>query len=125
MSFSNAKAAEILNNEFRSDPVYLALYTSNPTGADTGAEVSGGGYARQEITFSVPALEDGKETIKNSAKVEFPVATADWGTVTHIGIRDAATAGALIAFAALQTPRTILTGDRFVIDLNNGVVKLS
>ena len=125
MAFSYTKAAEILNNEFRSGPVYLALYTSNPTANDTGTEVSGGGYARQPITFSAPALEDGKQTIKNSAKVEFPVAEGDWGTITHVGIRDADTGGNLIAFAALASPRTIQTGDRFVIDLNSGVVRLS
>jgi len=125
MGFSFAKAAEILNAEFRTDPVYLALYTSNPTANDTGTEVDGDGYARQEITFSAPALEGGKQTIKNDAKVEFPVAEGDWGTITHVGIRDAATGGALIAFAALNSPRTIQTGDRFVIDLNNGVVRLS
>lgn len=125
MPLSNTRAAAILNQEFRTGTVYLALYTSNPTGADTGTEVSGGGYARQPITFSAPALEGGKQTIKNSAKVEFPVATADWGTITHIGIRDAATGGSLIAFAELKAPRTILAGDRFVIDLNNGVVRLS
>lgn len=125
MGFSYAKAAAILNQEFRTGTVYLALYTSNPTGADTGTEVSGGGYARQPITFSAPALEGGKQTIKNSAKVEFPVAEGDWGTITHIGIRTAATGGDLIAYAALTNPRTILAGDRFVIDLNNGVVKLS
>ena len=125
MAFSYTKAAEILNNEFRSGPVYLALYTSNPTANDTGTEVSGGGYARQPITFSAPALEGGKQTIKNDAKVEFPVAEGDWGTITHVGIRDAAAGGNLIAFAALASPRTIQTGDRFVIDLNNGVVKLS
>lgn len=125
MGFSYAKAAAILNQEFRTDPVYLALYTSNPTANDTGTEVSGGGYARQPIMFSTPSLEGGKQTIKNSAKVEFPVAEGDWGTITHVGIRDAATGGNLIAFAALEAPRTIMVGDRFVVDLNNGVVKLS
>jgi hypothetical protein len=125
MPLSNTRAAAILNQEFRTDPVYLALYTSNPTGADTGTEVSGAGYARQSITFGAPAAEGGKQTIKNSAKIEFPVAESDWGTVTHIGIRDAATAGNLIAFAELSAPRTIQTGDRFVIDIDNGVVKLS
>lgn len=125
MGFSYAKAAAILNQEFRTGTVYLALYTSNPTGADTGTEVSGGGYERQQITFSAPVAEGGKQTIKNDAKVEFSVAEGDWGTITHVGIRDAATGGNLIAFAELAAPRTIMAGDRFVIDLNSGVVKLS
>lgn len=125
MAFSYTKAAEILNNEFRSRPVYLALYTSNPTANDTGTEVSGGGYERQQITFTEPVLEDEKQTIKNDAKVEFPIAEGDWGTITHVGIRDAAVGGNLIAFAELAAPRTIMAGDRFVIDLDNGVVRLS
>lgn len=125
MGFSNAKADSILNEAFRSGKVYLALYTSNPTGADTGTEVTGGGYVRQEIQFTSPAAEGGKRTIKNSAVVSFAVATADWGTISHVGIRSAATGGALIAFGALKNARTILTGDRFIIDLNNGVVRMS
>lgn len=124
MSFSYTKAAAILNQEFRSGTVYLALYTSNPTAADTGTEVSGAGYVRMPITFSPPTVENGKQTIKNDAKVEFPVAESDWGTITHIGLRDAEIGGNLIAFAELASPKTIQTGDRFVIDLNSGVVRL-
>ncbi|MNW36737.1 hypothetical protein D3C74_137550 [compost metagenome] len=125
MGFSNAKANEILNAQFRTGNVYLALYTSNPTGNDTGTEVSGAGYARQVIPFSAPAADGGKQTIKNSTNISYPVAGEDWGTITHIGIRSAASGGALIASGALTAPRTILTGDRFVTDLNNGAVRLS
>lgn len=124
MPLSNAVATAVLSDLFRDEPIFLALYTSNPTGADTGSEVSGGAYARQPITFSAPAIESGKETIKTTADIQFPVATADWGTITHIAIRSAATGGTQIAFGALQNQRTIQNGDRFVINLNNGVVKL-
>lgn len=87
--------------------VYLALYTTDPTDADTGVEVTGGGYARKPITFGAPT--DGVTT--NSANVTFPSATAGWGTVTHIGIRDAETGGNLLYYAQLTTARNILTGD--------------
>ena len=87
--------------------VYLALYTSDPTDADTGTEVSGGAYARQSIAFGAPS--NGVAT--NSANVNFPQATANWGTVSHIGIRDASTAGNLLYYAPLTTARSILTGD--------------
>ncbi len=123
--FSYDKAAELINDIYRTNPVYLALYTSDPTVNDTGTEVSGGDYARQEITFSAPAAESGKQTSKNTTEIQFPVATADWGTITHIGIRDAATAGSLISFGPLETSRTILSGDRFVIMVDNGIVRLS
>lgn len=125
MGLSNLYADNVLNDLYRDDPVFLALYTSDPTGADTGTEVSGGSYARVPITFSAPATETGKRTIKNNTEIQFPVATAGWGTVTHIGIRTAATGGDLISSVALNAPRTILEGDRAVFLVNNGVIRLS
>lgn len=125
MSFSNAKAAALLNEIYRDEPVYLALYTTNPTANDTGQEVTGGGYARVEIPFSAPAVEGGKQTIKNNIEIQFSPAETDWGTITHVALRTAATEGELISFAPLQNARTILTGDRFVVLVENGVLRLS
>lgn len=133
MNASNFLADKLLNLTFRNTAytpptkVYLALYTSNPTAADTGQEVSGGGYTRKEVTFGAPTSENHqiyhpttgqqvtvpKRTIKNSAEIVMPTATADWGQVTHIGIKDAATNGNLLYFGALETPRSILTNDIF------------
>ncbi|MEK8132905.1 hypothetical protein WMW72_33990 [Paenibacillus filicis] len=124
MGFSFARALAILNAEFRTGTVYLALYTSNPTASDTGTEVTGGGYARQVIPFSAPAVEGGKQSIKNNVLIQFPVATADWGTITHIAIRSAVTGGTMTSFGALTSPRTIMQGDRFVIEVDSGVVRL-
>ncbi|KOP64356.1 hypothetical protein AMS62_03100 [Bacillus sp. FJAT-18019] len=135
MNMSNYLASALLNQVFRNtaytrpSKVYLALYTSNPTAADTGQEVTGGSYARQEITFGAPTTESyqqyhpstgqqvtvQKRTIKNSADIVMPTASGDWGQVTHIGIRDAATGGNLLYFGALDTPRSILTNDIFKI----------
>jgi hypothetical protein len=91
--------------------VYLALYTSDPTDADTGTEVSGGSYARQSITMGSPS--NGVST--NSADIEFPQATGSWGTVAYVGIRDASTAGNLLYHTALDTSKAIDTGDIFKI----------
>lgn len=125
MSFSYAKAASLLNEIYRDAPVYLALYTTNPTVNDTGQEVSGGGYARVEIPFSAPSAEGGKQTIKNTIEIQFNPAESDWGTITHIALRTASTGGELISFTQLQNARTILAGDRFVILSDNGVLRLS
>jgi len=91
--------------------VYVALYTSDPTDADTGTEVSGTNYARQSVTFGAPS--NGVTT--NSAAVEFPQAGSSWGTVSYIGLRDASTAGNLLYHTALDTAKTIATGDVFRI----------
>lgn len=91
--------------------VYVALYTSDPTDADTGTEVSGTSYARQSVTFGAPS--NGATT--NSAAVEFPQAGGSWGTVSYIGLRDASTAGNLLYHTALDASKTIETGDVFRI----------
>lgn len=102
---------------FTMPTVYLALFTSDPTDAGTGTEVSGGGYARQTIAFSASS---GGAT-SNSAKVTFPVATASWGTITHIGLYDASTAGNMLWHGALSTSKAVATDDTFEI----GATKLS
>ncbi|MEC0233738.1 hypothetical protein P4H71_05125 [Paenibacillus kribbensis] len=90
---------------------FIALYTSAPTDGDTGAEVSGGGYTRRVVTFSDPVLVDRRAIVQNVADISFPTASADWGLVTHIGIRTAATGGILIYHGAVKTPRTVQTND--------------
>lgn len=89
--------------------VRLALYTSDPTDADSGTEVSGGAYARQSVAFDAAV---GGAT-QNTAEIVFPVATASWGTVTHIGLRDATTGGNLLMHGPLTVSKTIDSGDQF------------
>jgi len=103
--------------------VYVALYTTDPTDADTGTEVStsGTGYARTAVTFGAPS--NGVST--NSATVTFPTATAAFGTVTHIGLRDASTAGNLLYHTPLDTSKTIDSGDIFSITTGNLSVTLA
>lgn len=102
--------ATLRNTAFTSPTtVYLALYTSDPTDADIGTECSGSGYARQAITFGAPS--NGVST--NSAAIEYAQAGNSWGTITHVGIRDALTTGNLLYHTALDASKTIATGDVF------------
>ena len=100
---------------------FLALYTSDPTDADTGTEVSGGSYARQSITMAAPS--NGVST--NSAAIEFPQCTSTWGTVAFVGIRDAVTSGNLLYHTALDASKVISTGDIFKINAGNLSVTLA
>ena len=100
---------------------YLALYTNDPTDADTGTEITGGSYVRQAITFSAPS----NGATSNSSAIEFPQATADWGTITHVGIRDAVTSGNLLYHSALDTSKVIANGDIFKITATNLSVTLA
>ena len=119
----NALINATLRNTSYTSPTttYLALYTSDPTDADTGTEVTGGSYARQAITFSSPS----NGVTSNSSAVEFPTATASWGTVTYVGIRDAVTSGNLLYHTALDAYKAIDTGDIFRISSGNLTVTLA
>jgi hypothetical protein len=101
--------------------VYVGLFTSDPTDAGSGTEVSGGSYARTSVTFAAPS--NGVTT--NNADVTFPTATASWGTVGWIGIHDAATSGNLLYHTALDLAKTIDSGDIFKIATGNLSVTLS
>ena len=87
--------------------VYAALYTSAPTDAGGGTEVSGGSYARVAITFS--AASGGATS--NSGAVTFPTATGSWGTVVAFGVFDASSGGNLLYWGNLTANKTIASGD--------------
>ena len=109
----NALINATLRNTAYTSPttVYVGLHTADPTDAGSGTEVSGGSYARTSVTFGSPS----SGTSTNSAAVEFPQATGSWGTVSHIGIWDASSTGNLLYHTALDTSKTIETGDIFKI----------
>ncbi len=119
----NALINAVLRNTSYTSPatVYVSLYTSDPTDADSGTEVSGGSYARTAVTMGAPS--NGVST--NSADVTFPTATAGWGTVSHIGIHDASTSGNLLFHTPLDTSKTIDSGDIFKITSGNLSVTLA
>lgn len=100
--------------------VYVGLYTTDPTDANTGTEVSGGSYARTAVTFGAPS--NGVTT--NSGAVTFPTATGTWGTVGWIGILDAATSGNLLYHTPLTASKSITSGDIFTISVGNLSVTL-
>ena len=95
--------------------VYVGLYTSDPTDANSGTEVSGGSYARVAVTMGAPS--NGVST--NSAAATFPTATGTWGTVGWIGILDASTSGNLLYHTPLTTSKSITSGDIFTISIGN------
>lgn len=87
--------------------IYLGLSTASMNDDDSGTELSGSGYARQAITFAAAA----SASISNNAAVEFPSATASWGTVSHWAIYDAASAGNQLFHGSFATAKSIATGD--------------
>lgn len=100
--------------------VYVALLTADPTEVgNTTYEVSGGAYARQALTFDESS--GGITQIKYD--VEFPQATANWGTITHVLILDAKTGGNPMLHGALNVAKTITVDDILKIPLGKLTVQ--
>ena len=104
------------------DP-YVSLHTADPTDAGTGAEVSGGSYARTAASFATASGTSG--LVATDADVTFPTATASWGTVGWIGLWDAASGGNMLYHTALDASKTIDSGDIFKITTGNLTVELA
>ena len=100
----------VLSNTAYTSPttVYLGLHTANPTDAGSGTEVSGGSYARQSFASTIVA-----NAASNTSAIEFPTATASWGTVGWVAVWDNLTGGNLLFHGALTASKTIASGDVF------------
>lgn len=113
MSFTDYLENKLLDHVFKNTAytqpatVYVALFTTATSDAGAGTEVSGGSYARQAAAFDAAA----SGATANTSAIDFPTATASWGTVTHFAVYDAASAGNMLAHAALTTSKAIDTGD--------------
>jgi hypothetical protein len=92
--------------------VYIALYTVAPSDAGGGTEVTGGSYARKDVTNNAtnwPAASSGIK--QNGTAITFAQATADWGTVVAFAIFDAVTAGNMLYWGDLTASKSVENGD--------------
>jgi hypothetical protein len=136
MSFSDYLEDKVLNHVFGGTSytapttLYVGVFTSAASDTGPGTEVSGNGYARQSVAFTVSGTSP--TTASSSAAVEFPEATGSWGTVTYAGVFDAVSGGNMLAWAQLTDPadfvtalpKAITTGDILRISAGNLKVTL-
>lgn len=103
--FSDYLENAVLDHVFRNTAytpvatVYLALFTTAPTDAGGGTEVSGSGYARQATAFG--AASGG--TMSNTGAEAFTASGGNFGTIVAVGIYDASTAGNLLAWKTITS----------------------
>lgn len=106
---------------FTTPDTWVSLYTSDPGDDDSGAEVSGGSYARERIYANGGGTPDWNTTVvdgighlvDNSDDITFTTATVAWGTVTHFGIHDAITGGNLLFHGVLDASQVVGIGGIF------------
>ena len=101
--------------------VHLSLHTADPTDAGTGAEVSGGSYARQQVAFDEAHATNG--TIANTDIETFSGMPA--AVVTHMGIWDASSSGNLLFHGALSASKDVASGDTVQFAAGSIVITLA
>jgi hypothetical protein len=92
--------------------VYVALFTAAPTDAGGGTEVTGGSYARKDVTNNAtnfPAASGGAKS--NGTAITFVTATGNWGTCVAFGLFDAVSGGNLLYWADLAVSKAVNSGD--------------
>jgi hypothetical protein len=115
---------------------YIGLLSGTATDDAGGGltEVSTGAYARQSMGASGAdwaAAAQGAtgvpSSVANGVAKTFPQATADYAAganITYFGLYSALTAGTLVAFGALTTPKPVLNGDTASFAIGALVLKL-
>lgn len=93
--------------------LYVLLSTTAIAADGTGTtEPSTGSYARVAVASSSANWSTPSNGgIANLIKIEFPKATADWGTITYIGLTDASTSGSVRYYQSLTRPKTVQQDD--------------
>lgn len=114
---ASALLAYSLNNG--SVPLYIALFTTAPSGGSAGTEISTGGYTRMSITFGSPSMVNNVMTCTNSAEIEWSNFTAAISGVGYWGIFNAQTGGNMLWYGSFSLQKDIAVGDSIVIPIGN------
>lgn len=102
---------------------YFSLHTAACSDSATGTEVTGGSYARVGVAASLTNFAGTQSagsttastgtgaTTSNNGAITFPAPTANWGSVTHVGVWDASSGGNMWVCQALSQAKTVNNGD--------------
>lgn len=102
--FSTWLASQVLTERLVTSPSWLALYTVAPADDGTGGtEVTGGSYARQQVTFTVT-----DQVASNTTDVVF--SGMPGVTVVHAALWTASTGGQMLWHGPLDPSVTVQAG---------------
>lgn len=120
----NALINHVLRNTAYTTPgtsIYVALFTNAGTEDNTSTEVTGGAYARQQVTaWDAPT----NGSTQNTSDIAYATATASYQVIS-VGIMDASTSGSLLFYGNLSTSKIVASGDVFKFTASSLKVSLS
>ena len=130
-NFLELKLLDHLVGNIDYDPgtLYLVLCTAvaDPElGTVTEVTDTGTAYTRQSLINTKWATA-ASGSVSTDENIQFATATANYGTVTHIAIADdsAQGGGNILITQALTSPKTVETGDTFVVNTGNLTINLT
>lgn len=109
--------------------VYVALFTDATSlsaleqGSLAEEVVDGGGYIRKLVTFTDPDVTVTPGITSNTAQIDFPEATANWGNIRFCAIMDSDDAvtpgGNILFYGQLTVDKNINANDTFRFNLGD------
>lgn len=125
----NTMANAILRGQTYTSPstLYLALFTSDPTDAGTGTEVSDSAYLRQDmakgeaVSTAFTAPSNGVTT--NAKLIQYPPIADGNVAITHWALFDAAVGGNMLIHSSLTTAKNMEVGD--VVSFDVGALSIT
>jgi hypothetical protein len=122
-SLTDVAETAVLNDLFKTTNVYAtpfkcALVTVIGTDSAAGTEVTGGSYARQNITFGTPS----SGSVSNSADIVYTSMPAT--TVVGFDIWDSTGTPVRVAWATLTANKTTGSGDTLTIPAGSLTITL-
>lgn len=88
--------------------IYVGLSTADPTDDGSGIAENSDGYARVNNNTWDTASSG---ATANTNEIAFSAATGTWTEVTHFFASDASSSGNMLCYAALDTARTVASGE--------------
>lgn len=119
MGVSNLVGNSVLNHVVKGVwPTWISLHTAEPVVGGASNEVTGTNYSRELVNptdWTTPA----NKSTGTGVTLTFDTAGSNWGTITHVGVYDAATGGNLLWWGALNVQRTVNTGETLAFSAGN------
>lgn len=93
--------------------IFVALFTASPDDSGGGAEVSGSGYSRKQITNNASEWDSSTDGERSNVNiVSFgTVGTGGWGTIVAFALMDNNFGGNMLYWGSLETPYETQDGD--------------
>lgn len=125
MPKSNVAKTTVLNYFCRAQAgtppaqLYIALYATDPTGGNTGTEVTYTGYQRQAVSFGAPQISGASAVCQNTTPITFPLVPAASGNAAYVGLLTAQTAGDLVYYGPLAATYALNQGVQPIVPIGS------